>query len=89
MILSEQIRIVFFSYIYGILYYAGYFFAKKITLKRKILSFLLYFILCITFVIIFFALVYRINNMILNYYMIICFFLGIITCRLVYFNDKK
>ena len=89
MILEEQIKVIFYSFIYGILFLGLYksFNFKKI--KRKNIKSFASFLFCILNAILFYFILYKINNGILNYYIVIFFIIGVFFCKVLYFGDKK
>ncbi len=89
MTLEEQTKIIFFSYIYGFIYCGFYKLFITIKIKNKIIKYLLNFIFCLSSVFLYFIMSYKINHVILNYYMIIFFIIGYITCQFVYDYDKS
>lgn len=86
MTLDEQIKVVFYSFIYGMFYYATYKMLKKITLRKKI-KLLIEFLFSISHVLLFYILLFLINGGALSFYILIFFSLGNIFCRLLYFNN--
>ena len=90
MILEEQIKIIFISFIYGILFYSGYKKLKQLKIKKRVIRYVLEFIFCmLNSFFFFFFITYKINGGILSYYMIIFVIIGILFCHLLYFDDKK
>lgn len=89
MILEEQIKIIFISFIYGILFYSGYKKLKQLKIKKRVIRYVLEFIFCMLNSFFFFFITYKINGGILSYYMIIFVIIGILFCHLLYFDDKK
>lgn len=87
MILGLQIKIIFYSFIYGIFFYISLRLFKKITFKNKILKYFMQFIFCILNIFLFYFLLYKINYGILNYYELIFFFVGMFFCQSFYFNN--
>ena len=86
MTLDEQIKVIFYSFIYGMFYYATYKMLKKITLRKKI-KLLIEFLFSISHVLLFYILLFLINDGALSFYILIFFSLGNIFCRLLYFNN--
>jgi len=89
MILDEQIRVMFYSFIYGMFYLTSYKFFKKFKIKKMLVTIILNTIFCFSHVSLFYYLLYLINKGILSIYIMIFFILGIFICHLLYFNDKN
>ena len=73
MILEEQIKIIFISFIYGILFYSGYKLLKCVKIKKRIIRYIIELVFCILNSFLFYYLIYKINGGILSYYIIIFF----------------
>lgn len=89
MILENQFKVIFYSFIYGMFFVATLKALKLIKIKKKILKIFNEFFFCFTHVTVFYFLLYKINYGNLNYYMIIFLFLGGIFCQLLYFKDNN
>ena len=89
MILEEQIKIIFLSFIYGILFYSGYKLLKHIKIKKRITRYVIELIFCVMNSLLFYYLIYKINGGILSYYIFIFVIIGNLFCHLLYFNEKK
>lgn len=88
MILSEQIRVIFYSFIYGMFFLTTLNYYKKIKINKKFLI-LFDFIFLICHISLFYYLLYKINSGMLSLYIGICFVAGCFFCQFLYFNDKK
>ena len=88
MFLDVQLKVFFFSFIYGIFVY---FFYRNILLlktKKYMVKFSLNFFCCMLIVFLFYFLLYKINYGELNYYIFILFAIGCYFCHLLYYKDK-
>lgn len=84
MILSVQIKVIFYSFMYGMLYYCLLNFLKKNKYK-KVFIYLVNIILSV----IFYYLLYKINNGELSIYIFIFLIIGVIFSKLFYFSNKN
>ena len=87
--LEEQIKVIFYSFIYGLFFLASYNFLNLIKFKNIFLKNLITFCFCMLHTLLFYFLLYKINGGILNYYIALFFILGIFFCHFLYFNDKN
>ena len=86
MVLGIQIKIVFYSLVYGIFFYIALRMFKKISFKNKKLKYFMEFIFCILNIFLFYIFLYKINYGILNFYEFIFLFVGMYFCHLLYFK---
>ena len=89
MVLEEQIKVISYSFVYGILFWGLY---KSLNFKRiksKNIRFIISFLFCVLNSILFYFILYKINNGILNYYIAIFFIIGVFFCKVLYFGDKN
>ena len=86
MSLEEQFKVIFYSFIYGMFYYATFKFLKKICFKKRIFKFLVQFLFSILHVILFYFLLFLINGGIINYYNLIFLVIGMFFCHFLYFK---
>lgn len=89
MSLENQFKVIFYSFVYGMFFIATLKALKLIKTRKKILKILCEFFFCFIHVIIFYFLLYKINNGNLNYYMAIFLFFGGLFCQQLYFKDNK
>lgn len=89
MSLENQFKVIFYSFIYGMLFLSTYKILKRLKFKKNILKIIMEFLFCILHAILFYFLLYKINNGMLSFYILIFLILGGLFCQLLYFNDKK
>lgn len=87
--LEEQFKLIFYSFIYGIFFLSTYKLVHLIKIKHNIFKMAFELCFCMLHVIIFYFLLYRINNGIINIYSLIFLVLGGIFCRILYYQDKN
>ena len=87
--LENQFKVIFFSFIYGMLFFMVYKVLINVIFKRNIIKILSFFLFCIINVLFFYFLLYRINYGMLSYYIIIFLILGMLFCHLLYFKDNN
>lgn len=84
MILSIQIKVLFYSFMYGVLYYCSLKFLKYLKCKKVFI-----YIINIILSILFYYLLYKINNGELSIYIFIFLILGVIFSKVFYFSNKN
>lgn len=89
MVLEEQIKVIFFSFIYGMFYYFSYKLFKSIKFRKRYFKIFFELMFNMSHSILFFILLYILNGGILNFYLLLFFILGNIFCHFLYFKDKK
>lgn len=87
--LESQFKVIFYSFIYGMFFVSTFKAFKMIKFKKKFMKILLELLFCLFHVNIFYALLYKIDYGILNYYIVIFLIIGGFFCQLLYFEDKN
>lgn len=85
--LEEQIKVIFYSFSYGMFYYTTFKFLRKIKFKKNTLKYIVEFLFSIFHVIIYYLLLFLINGGTINYYNFIFLFTGMLFCHLLYFRQ--
>ena len=87
MILSDQIKVLFYAFIYGMFLMSTLKLYKKIKFKKYVFKVLSEFLFCVFNVCCFYYLLYKINNGVLSIYIFVMLFLGVIFCKVLYFRE--
>lgn len=87
--LESQFKVIFYSFIYGMFFVSTLKILKLFKFKNKVIKIICEFLFCISHVIIFYYLLYKLDYGILNYYIAIFLLCGGLFCQLLYFQDKK
>ena len=85
----EQIKVLFFSFIYGMFLMSSLSIYKKLKINKRIIKFLSELLFCLSSMFIFYYLLYKINNGVLSIYIFIMLFLGVFFCKVLYFNNRN
>lgn len=87
--LSLQFKSIFYSFIYGMFFLYTYKLFKHFRIGNKVIKIILEFFFCFIHSILFYFFLYKINNGILSFYLALFLVLGMILCKIFYFNDEN
>lgn len=87
--LEEQFKVILYSFSYGMILFFMYKLFKMIIFKKKLLKYISQLIFCTLNVVLFYFLLYKINNGILNFYIFLFLLLGVFFCKVFYFDKEK
>lgn len=87
--LEEQFKVILYSFSYGMILFFMYKLFKMIIFKKKLLKYIYQLIFCTLNVVLFYFLLYKINNGILNFYIFLFLLLGVFFCKVFYFDKEK
>lgn len=87
--LELQFKVIFYSFIYGMFFFFTLKLLKLIKLKKNKYRFFVELLFFMSHTTLFYYLLYKINNGIINTYIFILFILGMFFCHFLYFGDKK
>ncbi len=89
MSLENQFKVIFYSFIYGMFFVFVFRLFSLIKFKNKVLKVICEFVFCILNLILFYFLLYKINNGVLSFYIFLMLILGGLFCKVFYFGNKK
>lgn len=87
--LESQFKVIFFSFIYGMFFVSTYKAFVIFKIRKWFNKFILSLLFCLFHLFLFYFLLYKIDNGVLNMYVFIFLFLGGMFCKLLYFKDKN
>lgn|GEM_PF-5788630 len=87
--LESQFKVLFYSFIYGILFVSTYKLLRMIKFKKKFLKYLSELFFCLLHLSLFYFLLYKLNYGMLSIYIFLFLILGGLFCHSFYFGDKK
>lgn len=86
--LEEQIKVLFFSFMYGMFLFYTIKLLKKVKTKKIIRNILINILFFICHAVLFYLFLYKINGGITSFYIVISLLLGVIFCKVFYFDDN-